>query len=410
MTETGSEFAYGSLFSAAVPAAAARFAGLPKYNFGTGHNDPEVIPTEALAEAAAAVIRRHGDRLAIYNLGQGSLGFEGLRRFLADKLKRVRGIACTPDDILVTTGSLQGIDLVNQLMLERGDTVLVEEFSYSAAISKLRGLGVEIVGVPLDGGGLRVDAMEEILVRLKERGVRPKYLYTIPTVQNPTGTILSLERRHQLLRLTRAFGVPVFEDECYADVLWRHDAPQALYGIDPSQVIHIGSLSKSLAPALRIGYVVAPWNVLGRMVAMKSDGGTGALDQMVAAEYFGSRFDEHVRKLSAAVEAKLDALMEAIQAQFGTSAEVRRPEGGLFVWVRLPEQVDTRRLAPAAAAAGIAFNPGPELSCEPETGRNWMRLCFALPSEQQIRDGVAELARVCFEQTGIPQRSGNVAR
>lgn len=410
MTDAGPRFAYDALFSSTLPAAAARFGGLPKYNFGTGHNDPEVIPVEALAEAAAAVIRRHGDSLAIYNLGQGPLGFEGLRRFLADKLGRVRGIACTADDILVTTGSLQGIDLVNQLMLERGDTVLVEEFSYSAALSKLRGLGVEIVGVPLDDQGMRVDAMEEILQRLKDRGVRPKYLYTIPTIQNPTGTILSVERRHQLLRLTRAFGLPVFEDECYADVVWRHDAPQALYGIDPTQVIHIGSLSKSLAPALRIGYVVASWDVLGRMVAMKSDGGTGALDQMVAAEYFGAAFDGHVRKLGRAVEAKLDVLMEALHAQFGTAIEVRRPEGGLFVWARLPDQVDTRRLVQPAAAAGIAFNPGPDLSCEPEAGRSWMRLCFALPSERQIRDGIAELARICFEQTGIPQRSANVAR
>lgn len=410
MSDAGSPFAYGSLFSSTAPTPAARFSSLPRYNFGTGHNDPEIMPTEALAEAAAAVIRRHGDRLAIYNLGQGSLGFEGLRRFIADKVARTRGIACTVDDILITTGSLQGIDLVNQLMLERGDTVLVEAFSYSAALSKLRGLGVEIVGVPLDDQGLRIDALEEILKGLQARGVRPKYLYTIPTVQNPTGTILPLERRHQLLRLAKVFGLPVFEDECYADVLWRHDAPPALYGIDPTQVIHIGSLSKSLAPALRVGYVVASWDVLGRMVAMKSDGGTGALDQMVAAEYFAIAFDSHVRKLSRAVETKLDVLMESIHAQFGTAAEVRRPEGGLFVWVRLPEQVDTRRLVQPAAAAGVAFNPGPELSCEPEQGRNWMRLCFALPGEQDIRDGIAELARICFEQTGIPRRSANVAR
>ena len=264
--------------------------------------------------------------------------------------------------------------------------------------------------MPLDDGGIRVDELERILQVLRTRGVQPKYLYTIPTIQNPTGTILGLERRRQLLQLTKAFGVPVFEDECYADVVWRHEAPPALYGLDPQQVIHIGSFSKSLAPALRVGYVAAGWDVLSRMLAMKSDGGTGALDQMVAAEYFSTASQPHIRSLSGALEGKLDTLMDVLHEQFGTAVEVRRPDGGLYVWVRFPESIDVRSFAAAALASGVAFNAGTDWAVTPEAGKSCMRLCFALPSKQEIRDGIAELARVCFEATGLPERSGNVHR
>jgi 2-aminoadipate transaminase len=410
MTSDGPGFAYGSLFSAGLPAAAGRFSGMPRYNFAVGHNDPKQIPTDSLAQAAADVIRRHGDSLAIYNLGQGPLGFEPLRTFVASKLREKRGIACSPDDVLITSGSLQGIDLVNRLLVRSGDTVLVEEVSYSGTLSRLRGLGARLVGVPLDEGGIRIDALEAILQDLGSKAIQPKFLYTIPTIQNPTGTILGLERRHQLLRLMRTFGVPLFEDECYADIVWAREAPPALYGLDPTQVIHIGSFSKSLAPALRLGYVVASWDVLSRMVALKSDGGTGALDQMVAAEYFGSQFDAHIRRLSDALESKLDTVLDVLHEQFGTTVEIRRPDGGLYVWVRFPDGIDVRSLAPAAAAAGVAFNPGTDWAVAPDSAKNWMRLCFALPTHSEIREGIAELARVCFEETGIPTRSGNVVR
>jgi 2-aminoadipate transaminase len=399
------------LFRPGTPAPAPRFAGLPKYNFVGGHNDPAQIPVEALAEAAATALRREGAALALYNLGQGPLGHAGLRELVADKLRRHRGVDCTREDVLITSGSLQGLDLVNDLLLQPGDTVLVEELSFSGAIGRLRKRGVTIVPLPLDAHGIRIDALAATLERLAAAGVTPRYLYTIPTIQNPTGSILPLDRRRELLRLARQHGVPVFEDECYADLVWASagEVPPALYALDPDQVIHIGSFSKTLAPALRAAYVVAPQAVLSRLVPLKTDGGTGAVEQMMVAEYFARHFDDHVAALTGVLEEKLRTMVDAVAREFGSAAECVVPEGGIFLWLRLPPQVDVRGLVKPAAEQGIQFNPGPEWAVDPEAARSQMRLCFALPSTAEIREGVAALARVCFEQTGLPERSGNRA-
>lgn len=407
MTSPGPD--YARLFRKDTPEPAPRWAGFPKYNFIGGHNDPTQVPAAALAEAAASVLRREGRNLALYNLGHGPLGHAALREVVADKLARHRGIACTRDDVLITSGSLQGLDLVMDLLIEPGDTVLIEELSYNGTITRARRRGANIVPMPLDADGIRMDALERILGDLKAKGITPKFIYTIPTIQNPTGSILPLERRHRLIALARAHGVPIFEDECYADLVWAGtEAPPALYALDPGQVIHIGSFSKTLAPALRVAYAVAPWPVLSRLVALKTDAGTGALEQMLVAEYFSRHFDSHVAKLRGVLEDKLATMLDAVAREFGSAAECWKPKGGIFLWIRLPDAVDVRKLIQPAAERGIAFNPGPEWACDPASARSQLRLCFALPSKEEIREGVAAFARVCFEQTGIPERSGNV--
>jgi 2-aminoadipate transaminase len=393
-----------------LPEPAQHWSGFPEFNFVGGHNDPVQVPVDALAEAAAAVIRRDGAKLALYNLAQGPQGYEGLRDFVAAKLSRHRAVPCTRDDILITSGSGQGIDIIGRLFLAPGDTVLVEEFSYGGALTKLRKTGMTVVGIPLDEHGIRIDALSAILDDLRARGVQPKYIYTIPTIQNPTGSVLPLDRRHQLLALARAHNVMIFEDECYADLVWSGQSPPALYALGPDCVVHIGSFSKTLAPALRVGYAIAPWPLLSRMIASKGDSGTGAIDQMVVAEYFSRSFDAHVRKLTDVLHHKRDTMIEAVEQHFGTAAELWRPEGGIFLWFRLPDSVDVRKLVKPAADAGIAFNPGPEWACDAEAAKSHLRLCFGLPSPQQIRDGVAAFARVCHEQTGIPAISDNVRR
>lgn len=400
---------YARLFRAGVPEGTPRFAGFPQYNFVGGHNDPTRVPVAALAEAAATALRREGEKLALYNLGHGPLGHEGLRDLVAAKLARHRGIACTREDVLITSGSLQGLDLMNDLLLAPGDTVLVEELSYGGALTRIRKRGVTIVPVPLDAEGMRVDALSDALDGLKARGVTAKYLYTIPTIQNPTGSILPLERREQVLALARRHGVPVFEDECYADLIWAGtEAPPAFYALDPAQVIHIGSFSKTLAPALRTAYAVAPWPVLSRLLSLKTDAGTGAVEQMLVAEYFSAHFDSHVAALSGVLEGKLRTMIEAVEREFGSAAECFVPKGGIFLWLRLPDAVDVRTLVKPAAERGIQFNPGPEWACDPEAAKSQLRLCFALPTTEEIREGVAAFARVCHEQTGIPAQSGNV--
>ena len=256
-----------------------------------------------------------------------------------------------------------------------------------------------------------MDVLASTLEGLKQKGVTPKYIYTIPTIQNPSGSILPLDRRQQMLALAKQYGVPIFEDECYADLIWAGEkAPPALYAMAPSQVVHIGSFSKTLAPALRVGYAVAEWPVLSQMLACKTDSGTGALDQMIVAEFFSKHFDQHVGALSGVLKEKLDTMVEAVEREFGTTVDMWKPKGGIFLWFKLPDSVDVRKLVKPAADAGIQFNPGPEWVCDPEPAKSYMRLCFGMPSKEVIRDGVAALAQVCYEQTGIPVRSANVQR
>src|SRR5215831_17140579 len=405
-------FAYNHLFAKDLPPPAPPWTGFPKYNFIGGHNDPVRIPAAAMAEAATAVLQRDGAKLALYNF-DGPQGYRLLREFVVDKVGQRPVIKCSVDDVLITSGSGQGIDLVNQLLLEPGDTVILEEFTYGGALTKLKRLGVNIIGAPLDEDGLKIDALARIFEDLQRNGIVPKYVYTIPTIQNPTGSILPLERRQQLLALTRKHGVPVFEDECYADLTWNGSSPPSLYSLDPQQVIHIGSFSKTLAPSLRLGYMVAVPDVMSRLVACKRemDSGTGALDQMVVAEYFSQHFGEHVGGLTQTLHEKLDTMVEAVEREFGTAVEkMWYPKGGIFLWLKLHDRVDVTRLVTPAASAGVVFNPGPEWSCNPAETKSHLRLCFALPSKDVIREGVAAFARVCFEETGIPEQSANIRR
>jgi 2-aminoadipate transaminase len=408
---TSGSFDFAPLLPPGLPPAAVRWAGSPKYNFTGGNNDADQVPVDELIAAATAVLKREGQTLATYGLASGPQGYRPLREFLAAKLKRSASIECKADDILVTSGSLQAIDLVNGVLLTRGDTVIVEQDNYQGSLNRLTRLGVKAVGIPLDRDGMRVDMVATALADLKRQGIQPKYIYTIPTVQNPTGTILTEARRHELIKLAQQFAVPIFEDDCYADLIWDGRRPPALYAMSQNGgVIHIGSFSKSIAPALRVGFIVAPWAIMSRMLAIKTDAGSGALEQMVLAEYCKPHFDEHVPSLTRGLRAKLDTLMESLNEQFGTSAEFEEPKGGIFLWVKLPDNVDTLKLYQAALAEGVAINPGPEWSTDKSYSKCRMRLCFASPTKEEIRQGVAVLAEVCRREFGVPTRIANVAQ
>ncbi len=402
---------YDALLAPDLPPPAPRWNGFAPYNFIGGNVDAASMPVEDMIAAAAAALRREGTTLATYGMDSGPLGYRPLREFVASKLRKRSGLAVSPDNVLITSGSNQGLDLVNEMFLRPGDTVLVEQFSYGSALARLRKLGVEPVGVPLDGGGMRMDLLAETLAALASGGVRPKFIYVIPTIQNPGGSIMPEARRAELLRLSAAYGVPVFEDECYADLLWTGGRPPAIAAMDESnRVIHCGSFSKTIAPALRVGYITAAPALIARMAACKTDGGTGALEQMMLAEYCRTRFDSHVDRVSALLKEKLDAMTGALEEHFGTAAEFAPPEGGIFLWISFPEAVDAMKLAAASASAGIAINPGPEWSADAEPARSRIRLCFGNPTVEDIRAGVKKLAEICHREFGIPARSGNIER
>ena len=405
------DFDYAPLLPANLPPPAARWTGRPKYNFIGGNNDADELPLDGLVAAADAVLRREGRTLSTYGLNSGPQGYLPLREFLVRRLKADAGIECSSGDIMITSGSLQGLDLVNGVLLERGDTVVIERDCYEGTINRYTRLGVTPVGIPLDRDGMRMDLLSNALDELKRRGVRPKFIYTIPTVQNPTGTIMPVERREEMLRLSNAHGVPIFEDDCYCDLIWAGQRPPAIYAMSRNGgVIYIGSFSKSIAPALRVGYIVAPWDMLSRMLSLKTDAGSGALEQMVLAEYCTPQFEAHIPVLRKGLRAKLETMMESLNEHFGTAAEFDDPKGGIFLWVKLPDNVDTMKLSQSALKAEVAINPGPQWSVDKDYSRSRMRLCFASPTHEEIREGVARLADVCSREFGVPTRSGNVER
>jgi 2-aminoadipate transaminase len=383
-------FDYSKLYSDGLPDPVAKWAPFPPYYFVGGNNDPEEIPIEGLVEAAASVLRREGSKLAIYNLGMGPQGYPGLRQFVADKANSHRGFNIGIDDIMITTGSGQGLDMISKMLVNPGDTVLCEEYCYQGAINRFRKIGAKVEGMKLDEDGIVIDALAAQLATMKAAGKLPKFIYTIPTIQNPTASILPLDRRHALIALAREYNVAIFEDECYADLIWDGiETPPALYALDPGCVIHLGSFSKSLAPALRLGYIVA---------------------EMVVAEYFSKNFDKHLGHLNGVLHEKLKCMVEAVHREFGTSAECWAPKGGIFLWIKLPDGIDTRKLLKPAAARGIVFNEGPAWAVSPDNSTSHLRLCFAMPSKKVIEEGVAAFAQVCYEETGIPVRSANFQR
>ena len=402
-------------FRSDLPPPAKRWNGFSPYNFVGGHNDADHVPVDQLISAANNVLAREGKSLATYGLQSGPQGYNPLRAFIAAELIANTHMRCDADDILLTSGSLQAIDLVFEAFLEAGDTVVVEEASFSGVLSRLNRLGVNCRGVTIDQDGMRMDRLSDVLDDLAGQGRPPKLIYTIPTVQNPTGTVMSEARRIELLGLAKKHELAIFEDDCYADLLWEGNRPHAIRALDTNgnaggRVIYCGSFSKTVAPALRVGYLVADWPVLSQALSLKTDAGSGALEQMVLAEFAASHFGDHVVELSAALRNKYETMAMALEEQFGTQAEFTAPKGGIFLWVTFPDEVDTTRLAQVALKEGVEINPGAEWSADPEQGHHRARLCFGSASKQEIRDGIALLAEICHRETGIPARSANKER
>ena len=386
---------YSILFNKDLPSPSGRWQGHPKYNFVGGHSDPNLVPMDRFIESAANVFQGDPRNIAMYNYEGGPQGILTLRSFLARKLAAERGIHVTTEEILITSGSGQGIELINEILLDAGDTVIVESFTFSGALSNLRRRGVNFVGVDVDQKGIRMDHLKDILEDLRTNGIRPKYIYTIPTLQNPTGTVMTMERRYQLINLSEEYEVPIFEDECYADLIFEGEYEKAIRALDDSnRVLHIGSFSKSLGPGIRLGYVVASCDVMSRLISRKNDAGTGVMDQMIVGDYFSNHYDDHIQDMRRALKRKCDVLCAALREHFGPLVDFEEPRGGMYLWVKLPSGIDSRDFVQTALNEGIAYNPGPDWSADPDAAANYIRLCFALPSEIEIWEGIAKLAKV----------------
>ena len=403
-------FNFSDVISSRASITANRWAGYPQFHFVGGNIDEQTLPIDELATAVNRVLRREGSSMAKYGMEDGPLGYLKLREFTARKLRAYAGMDVTAGEVLITTGSAQALDLVNELMLEAGDVVVLEAANYAGTLTRLQHLNVDYIGIELDQDGMRMDHLHDVMTDLERQGRRTKFIYTIPTIQNPTGTILSRKRRLEMLDIAREFEVLIFEDDCYADLIWDQERPEAIQALDTdNRVLYCGTFSKTIAPALRVGYLVAPWQAMKHILPLKTDAGSGALEQMVLAEYLPHHFDDHVKELVGMLKQKCDVMSEALDENFGAVAEYSSPCGGIYMWVTLPNFVDTRELAVAAAGQGIAINPGPDWTVYGDDNRHRMRLCFGHPSIETIREGVSKLADICHQEFGVPQYSSNVS-
>ena len=395
---------YSELYAKDLPPAAGPWEGLYPYNFVTGHGSPDLIPVEGFIESVTKALKKEGPNLAVYYSDGGPMGNMALREFLVKKLKKYRGIDVTVDEVMICSGSTQCILLINETLLEPGDTVITEMFTYSGAINNAKRAGANVVGIPMDDDGMRVDLLESKLAELKEQGIRPKYIYTIPTCQNPTATNMPMDRRREMLRISQEYGVPIFEDECYGDLIFDGEWEHAIRSLDDSNhVLHIGSFSKSLAPGVRLGYIVAPKDVANQMVSSKVDVGTNMITPMMVAGYLEENYEEHIEGVRDMLHRKRDVLIASFREHFGPTVEFYEPRGGMLMWFKFPEGVDTKKPLEAAKKQGLIYNPGADWSADPDNhGSNYIRICYGLPTEEEIRDGIELLAKVFHEELGIP--------
>ena len=400
-----------NFFSEVLPSSVSIYSGFPKYNFVGGHNSEESIPIAELAKSAEKVIKAEGKNLALYGHNSGPQGNLLLREFLVSYLGSYTEMNISVDNILLTSGSLQALDLINKLLLTSGDTVLVEEATYSGAISRIKSLGVNHIGIKLDKDGICLDNLVSTLDKLKSKNIIPKFLYTIPTVQNPTATIMPENRRKKILEIAEKYKFLIIEDDCYADLTWDRERPKSIYSLcKDERVIYCGSFSKSLAPALRVGYIVASWKVISKILGFKNDGGSGAIEQMILADFCINNYKNHTLSLVKELKRKCDIMVKSLELEFGSIAEFDVPMGGIFIWITFPDSIDTNKLYEAALKKGIALNPGSEWVSNPRDGDHKIRLCFANPSEQTIKEGINQLAEICFQEFGLPNIRANIKR
>jgi len=366
-------------------------------DFSTGTTNPETFPIEDLADAAVHAIREYGVELNTY---PGNLGHGGLRRLMVKRELDREGVAINPERMMLTNGSMQAVTLVAETFCKgRDDIVVMEEYSYAGTIDAYRSLGIEMVGVPLDDQGMKMDALANTLARLEKETRPPRFIYTLPTYQNPTGAVMSRERRIELLRLAREYGIIVVEDNCYGDVHFETSPkPPALYALDdgPNQ-IYMCSLSKIFAPGVRLGYLTASSDELfDQILARRHDAGPNTLAAAITARYLEDNLWEHCERANVGLKERRDAMLDALELELGNLCSWSHPPGGLFIWVQVPDEVDLERLEALASEREVSFAFGWEFHID-ATGGPFIRLAFGWSTVTDIYEGIARLAR-CIEQ------------
>ncbi|HLI87511.1 MAG TPA: PLP-dependent aminotransferase family protein [Ktedonobacteraceae bacterium] len=371
-------------------------------SFSGGLPAPEVFPAEKMARVAQHILRTDGAQALQYGPTEG---YPPLRELIAQRMTQ-DGLRLTAENVLITTGSQQALDLLGKIFFDPGDTVLVESPTYMGALTSWNPYEVEYMTLPSDQHGLITANLDDAL------RAEPKCLYVLPTFQNPGGTTLPLERRRQLIAAINRRGVPVIEDDPYGQLRFEGEALPSLLLLDSQQqarnggayqgnIIYVGTFSKVLAPGLRVAWVVAPGEVIRKLVQAKqgADLHTASLNQMIVYELVREGFiEQHLPEMLRLYRERRDVMLEALARYFPPGASWTHPEGGLFLWVTLPEWMDATEVLRAAVERGVAFVPGASFHAR-GGGANTMRLNFSHSSPEKLREGVARLGQVLYEMS-----------
>ncbi len=363
--------------------------------FGWGHPDPALLPAEALAQAAALALSRDWRSALVYGADQGpGCLIELVRR----RLGRLEGNMPAADQVMITGGISQALDMVCAQISRPGDVALVEAPTYHLALRIFRERGLRVVAVPGDSQGVHVDAAEAMLHMLQSSGERVALLYTVATFGNPTGSTLAADRRYALAALARREGLMVIEDDAYGELWYDTPPPPPIFNLTPAgPIIRLGSYSKVLAPGLRLGWMLAAPEIVRRCATsgvFDSGGGINHFTAHVVAAFIElGLLDPHVERLRTSLGERRDTMMTALARHLPSGCTWNPALGGYFVWVRLPANIDGAATLPAAEAAGVSYLPGERFFAE-GGGHHYLRLSFSLLPLEQITEGVARLGAV----------------
>ena len=374
-------------------------------SFAGGLPAPEVFPAERFQEACQKVLQEKPHLALQYGATEG---YEPLREMVARHIARY-GIKAKSENVLITSGSQQALDLIGKLLINPGDRVLVEAPTYLGALQAFNVYGADYVSVPSDDDGLRSDLLEDPL----RSG--PKFMYVLPNFQNPGGTTLSEGRRHELVLLADKYGIPIVEDDPYGQLRYEGEHLPPLVVLDRENlrrdqgysignVLYLSTFSKTLAPGLRLGWIVAPPDVIAKLVQLKqgADLHSSTFVQMVAYEVARDNFlDEHVKLIRSVYRERRDVMLDALSQYFPPEVTWTKPMGGLFLWVTLPQGADADKLFEAAVRENVAFVPGDCFYApngHSDEGRRHMRLNFSAAAPDQIREGIRRLSIAVKEQ------------
>jgi DNA-binding transcriptional MocR family regulator len=356
----------------------------------------QALPTEELLQVVREVLEEHGPMALQYGGGQGDLS---LRHRLTG-LMAAEGVEADPEDMVITTGAQQALDLVGKIFIDPGDLIAVEAPAYVGALTAFSAYEPRYLQIDIDADGMIVDHLEQALIR----GERPKFVYTCPNFGNPSGVTLSYERRQQLIALCREASVPILEDNPYGMLRFEGDPLPCLRTLDPDNVIYLGTVSKVFSPGVRVGWALAEQSVIQRLVLAKeaADLCGSSFMMLVTERYFAdeSRWRTNLASLVDIYRSRRDAMVAGIQEYFPPGATWTSPAGGFYVWVSLPDWMDTKRMLAAAVERRVAYVPGSAFYPD-ERGRAQMRLAFCYPTEDRIREGIQRLGSLLEDEAQL---------